>query len=331
MTFTLNSPETQFAIQAVRQASSLAGQVQAELVNASLTKDDRSPVTVADLASQALVGYQLAREFPGDPLVAEEDSHSLRDPSNGKMLDQVTHYVDLFLPGSSSAQVCDWIDYGGGAPTSRFWTLDPIDGTKGYLRGDQYAIALALLIDGEVQVGVLGCPNLSDGYRPDAGGFGSLVVAVRGQGTWTTSLKAPGEFKRLHVSKRGQPSSTRILRSFESDHTNASQVDQLANELGVATQPVHLDSQAKYAILAAGEGDLIVRLISPSKPDYKEKIWDQAAGALIVEEAGGQITDLAGLPLDFTHGRTLRRNRGVLASNGHLHDPALAALRRIGA
>lgn len=329
--FTLNSRETQFALQVVRQASSLAGQVQAELVNASLTKNDRSPVTVADLASQALVGKLLTQQFPGDPLVAEEDSRLLRDPSEAKMLDQVVRFVDRVLPGSSSAQVCDWIDYGSGAPADRFWTLDPIDGTKGYLRGDQYAIALALLINGEVQVGVLGCPNLSDGCRPDLGGPGSLVVAVRGHGTWVTSLKVPGELERLRVSTRSEPSSTRILRSFESDHTNASQVDQLARDLGVDTQPVHLDSQAKYAILAAGEGDLIVRLISPSKPDYKEKIWDQAAGALIVEEAGGQITDLAGMPLDFTQGRTLARNRGVLASNGNLHGPALGVLKRIGA
>ena len=63
--------------------------------------------------------------------------------------------------------------------------------------------------------------------------------------------------------------------------------------------------------------------------DYHEKIWDQAAGSLVVEEAGGRISDLDGRPLDFTAGRTLARNRGVLASNGHLHEVALQALRQV--
>jgi 3'(2'), 5'-bisphosphate nucleotidase len=94
---------------------------------------------------------------------------------------------------------------------------------------------------------------------------------------------------------------------------------------------VRMDSQAKYAVLAAGKGDLMLRLLSPAKPNYREKIWDQAAGSLVVEEAGGRITDLCGERLDFTVGRTLDNNRGILASNGHLHLAALEALKSLGA
>jgi len=94
---------------------------------------------------------------------------------------------------------------------------------------------------------------------------------------------------------------------------------------------VRMDSQAKYAILACGKGDLLLRLLTPSKPDYREKIWDQAAGSLVVQEAGGQITDLAGAPLDFTAGRTLANNRGILASNTWLHPVALRTLGLISA
>jgi 3'(2'), 5'-bisphosphate nucleotidase len=121
------------------------------------------------------------------------------------------------------------------------------------------------------------------------------------------------------------------LRSFESGHTNVSQIDQVADALGVKVEPVRMDSQAKYAVLAAGHGELYLRLLSPKKPDYREKIWDQAAGSLIVEEAGGWVTDLDGKPLDFTAGRTLTNNRGILASNGHLHPQALQALRAVSA
>ena len=63
------------------------------------------------------------------------------------------------------------------------WTLDPIDGTKGFLRGEQYAVCLALLVDSSVEVGVIGCPNLPlDPQKPD-GQRGCLFIAVRGQGT----------------------------------------------------------------------------------------------------------------------------------------------------
>ena len=63
------------------------------------------------------------------------------------------------------------------------WTLDPIDGTKGFLRGEQYAVCLALLVDSSVEVGVIGCPNLPlDPQKPN-GQKGCLFIAVRGQGT----------------------------------------------------------------------------------------------------------------------------------------------------
>ena len=92
-----------------------------------------------------------------------------------------------------------------------------------------------------------------------------------------------------------------------------------------------MDSQAKYAVLAAGQGELMLRLLSPDQPKYQEKIWDQAAGSLVLEEAGGCISDLDGKALDFTTGRALCNNRGILASNTHLHASALAALKAVDA
>ena len=330
--YNLKSDEAQFAIQAVRAASRLVKQVQAELVSAALTKEDRSPVTVADFASQALVGRMLARTYPQDPLVAEESASALREPAEGGTLERVTHFVSYFEAGAEPEQVCAWIDRGAAQPDTRFWTLDPIDGTKGFLRGDQYAIALALIVAGRVHISVLGCPNLVEGYRPQAGGEGSLLVAVRGEGAWTASLLDETEpFSRVKVSERGRAAQARLLRSFESGHTNVSQVDLFAEALGVQAEPVRMDSQAKYAVLAAGHGEIYLRLLSPKQPDYREKIWDQAAGSLIVEEAGGLVTDLQGRPLDFSKGRTLAENRGVLATNGRLHTAALQGLQAIQA
>jgi len=326
-----DNPEANFALNAVRQAALLVRQVQKELVSPAMTKDDRSPVTVADFASQALIGHLLAESFPQDPLVAEEDSAALREHENGATLQRVTRFIQRSVPQATPESVCAWIDHGRVDSAARFWTLDPIDGTKGFLRGEQYAVALALVVNGQVLVGALGCPNITDGGRPELGGPGSLVIAVRGQGTWSTSLENPGEFKRLQVSTRSDPRQARILRSVEAGHTNVSQIDTFAQALKVQADPLRMDSQAKYAVLAAGQGELILRLLSPSKPDYKEKIWDQAAGSLVLQEAGGRITDLRGNPLDFTTGRKLVNNRGVLASNGLVHAAALTALQVIGA
>ena len=325
------SLELQFALNAARRASLLVRQVQAELVTPALTKDDRSPVTVADFAAQALVGRLLAETFPQDWLVAEEDSTALGAPEAARTLDQVTYFVRRALPSATPDKVCAWIDHKRTETAERFWTLDPIDGTKGFLRGDQYAIALALVVVGRIEIGVLGCPNLTEAHRPDLGGPGSLVVAVRGEGAWTTSLASPGEYQRLSVSTQTNPTQARLLRSFESGHTNVSQIDIFAQALGIQAEAVLMDSQAKYAVLAAGKGDLLLRLLSAAQPNYREKIWDQAAGSLVLEEAGGRITDLDGVTLDFTTGRSLRNNRGILASNHALHAAALQALRQIGA
>ena len=98
--------------------------------------------------------------------------------------------------------------------------------------------------------------------------------------------------------------------------------------LGVEAEPVRMDSQAKYAVLAAGHGELYLRLLSPSRLDYREKIWDQAAGSIVIEEAGGKVTDLDGKPLDFTQGRTLAKNRGICGSNGVLHQAATEGAQR---
>ena len=153
-------PEVQLALRDVRQASQLAAQVQAEMVSPALTKEDRSPVTVADFAVQALVAGRLEEALPDDRLVAEECADALREPASREQLDRVTWFLNRHLGGISPDEVCRLIDRGTGDPCDRFWTLDPIDGTKGFLRGDQYAVALALIERGEVVLGVLGCPRL---------------------------------------------------------------------------------------------------------------------------------------------------------------------------
>ncbi len=330
----LNDPRSKFALEAVSKAACLAADIQKEMVSKALTKDDRSPVTVADFAAQAVVGYLLDQSFPGALLVGEEQSDLLRSPNERQTLEKVTEFVSRLIPGATPDQVCEYIDRGEDAPGENYWTLDPIDGTKGFLREAQYACALAYIEDGIVQLGVLGCPNITPDLQETIRGRGSLLIACRGQGSWIAPLCEPlfrEQFTALAVSKRSRTSEARLMRSFESGHTNTSQIDSFQQKLGGKADPVRIDSQVKYALLASGKGEIYLRLLSPEKMGYREKIWDQAAGSILVEEAGGKVTDLDGKPLDFSQGRTLKNNRGICATNSALHEAALAALRSINA
>ena len=91
----------------------------------------------------------------------------------------------------------------------------------------------------------------------------------------------------------------------------------------ISAPPVRLDSQCKFAAVARGDASLYLRF-SP-KAGYDQNIWDIAAGAMIIEEAGGRATDASGAPLNFANGRTIGTG-DLFASNGHLHDAVLSAL-----
>jgi 3'(2'), 5'-bisphosphate nucleotidase len=315
-----NRKEVEVALGAAREAARLCRTVQQELVAGStLTKGDKSPVTVADFGSQALVARRLAIDFPDDPLMGEEQADELREPKNTALAEQVVARVATFVPTARRDDVFGWIDRArsdGGR--GRFWALDPIDGTKGFLRGEQYAVALALLEGGEVKLGVLACPNLP--FERDAG---CILVAVRGAGTTIHPLEAD-RAARVQASPLDDPRVARIVESVEAAHGDLGRNERIRARLGTTAPSVRLDSQAKYAVLARGDAEVYLRM--PSSNDYRENLWDQAAGALVIEEAGGRVTDVDGRPLDFTTGRKLTANRGVVATNGRLHERVLAAI-----
>ena len=337
--------EQAVAIQAVREAARLCRAVASQISPEVLAKKDKSPVTVADFGSQALICRTLAEAFPNDPVIAEEDAVELRGPENAAILAQVLRHVRAVRSDTAAGasamideeQVCRWIDHGGGSRYSeRFWTLDPIDGTKGFLRGEQYAVALALIIDGHIAVAALACPNLSapPGTEQPGGGenCGPIFHAVRGQGAFVVAGDDPSGVKpaplRLSVSRRDQPADARFCESVESGHSAQGDAAAVAARLLITAPPLRMDSQAKYAVVARGEADIYLRL--PTRADYREKIWDHAAGALIVAEAGGVVTDVTGRPLEFNHGRELTANRGVIVTNGRLHAQVIEAVRASG-
>ena len=309
---------------AVFRAAQLCQQVQTDMVKAdALEKADRSPVTVADFSSQALICQAIGEAFPEDAIVAEEDSQALQE--NPQLMRRVTGYVDHLSAAAipSTQTVCDWIDWGGGEVGERFWTLDPIDGTKGFLRGDQYAIALALIVNGEVKLGVLGCPNLPQKLDDPQAQRGCLFVAARGEGTRLLSLDGQ-DSEQVCISQ----ATHRFAESVESTHSDLDTHAQIAQQVGIIDPPIRMDGQGKYGVLARGEASVYIRLPNPATPDYRECIWDHAAGLIVVEEAGGVVTDVDGRALDFSRGRRMTTNRGILATNGKLHPQLLDCIGR---
>ena len=310
------------AVVAVRSAARACRAVQERLVRPeALQKGDKSPVTVADFASQAIICAELERALPRDPVVGEEDADTLRHEQS--LLAAVVERVSEQRGAASGEQVLAWIDRGTAAATSpRYWTLDPIDGTKGFLRREQYAIALALIENGRVELGVLGCPNL-----PLEGGLGALFTAVRGEPTRMQDLwDADAPARSVSVAKLERADQARFCESVESGHSDQDESARIAEDLGIRSEPFRIDSQCKYAAVARNDASIYLRL--PTRADYREKIWDHAAGSLVVECAGGRVTDSDGAPLDFTVGATLARNRGIVATCGTIHDEVIAAVRR---
>jgi len=314
--------EHEAALTIVTEVCTLTGRVQDEIVAAgdALKKGDRSPVTIADLAAQIVVSRRLAEAFPDDALLAEEDSAALTDEP--EMSRRVLAEVQLHIPEITLDEMVAALDRGGhDGGDRRYWVLDPIDGTKGFLRGDQYAVALALVDNGTVVVGTLGCPNLP---APDARKKGSLFSAVLGGGTRERPLSADLDHP-VHVDDITNPSLAVVCESVVAAHAAHSVQAGIAGRLGVTAPPYRIDSQCKYAVVARGEASIYLRL--PRDTSYREKVWDHAAGALVVTEAGGRVSDLDAMPLDFSQGRLLGNSRGIVCTNGAIHDRVLEACR----
>lgn len=314
---------------AVQRASRLARAVaSATSGTQAINKEDHSPVTVADFGAQAVIISAIKRAFPNDKIVGEEDAAKLREDSalrarvwqlvQDASADGLTPEIGALASDDDMCQAIDAGDYAGGA-SGRMWALDPIDGTKGFLRGGQYAVCLALIIDSEVVLGAIGCPNLGEG--------GGLFSAVKGAGSFQQPLfsdiagAAPQQIKFRSVSSTADLS---FCESVEAGHSDQRTNARIAEILGITNPPIRMDSQAKYCSVSRGDGDIYLRL--PVRADYEEKIWDHAAGNILVREAGGLVSDMHAKPLDFGQGRTLKNNKGVIVAHAAFHDKVIGAV-----
>ncbi|KMS96773.1 hypothetical protein BVRB_8g199560 [Beta vulgaris subsp. vulgaris] len=365
------SNELDVAVKAVQMACSLCQRVQKSLLSKSTSlvqsKDDNSLVTIADWSVQATVSWVLTESFGSNnvSIVAEEDVETLSKPEASGLLESVVQTVNECLSEApqfgikgpiiplKKAEVLEAIrqcNFNGG-PSGRFWVLDPVDGTLGFVRGDQYAVALALVEDGEVVLGVLGCPNyplrkewLSYHHRyyriiskltpPTSISWdkGFVLYAKKGSGkAWMQPLipsnnlvwlKSP---RPVYVSSIEDPGQATFCEPVERANSSHSFTAGLAHSVGVRKEPLRVYSMVKYAAVARGDAEIFMKF---ARSGYKEKIWDHAAGTVIIQEAGGVVTDAGGNPLDFSNGIYLEGlDRGIIACAGvQLHEKIVRAV-----
>jgi HAL2 family 3'(2'),5'-bisphosphate nucleotidase len=310
------------AVRAAAMAVARLGDPASFAASAVVEKGTRGPATVADLASQAVIVKALRAADGADvAIVAEESAEDVDALGGGPMWDLVVDAVrgvDARVGTSDVRALLTCID--PPSASGRCWTIDPLDGTKGYLRGGQFAIALALLEDGVPVLGVLGLPRL--GACGDDAGSGVILAAAEGAGAMQAAIDG-GAWTRVACRPWSPGMPIRIAGSVERAHSTTDSIEASLSGLAPVTA-VRVDSQAKYGLVARGDADLYVR----SSPDraYRECIWDHAAGWVVAREAGCAVTDLRGAALAFGHGRRLERNQGVLCANPALHRATLDAL-----
>jgi 3'(2'), 5'-bisphosphate nucleotidase len=235
----------------------------------------------------------------------------------------------------SKEDMFELIDRGGkGTQTERgrVWVMDPVDGTATFMQGQQYAVCLCLLVDGKQAVGVIGCPNLAfDVEGPlgqsrvhedlvDEEGYGVVLSAVQGQGTYVRTMTENGWGHGRKVDLSTLPErKLEELNFVESTlgKTSLSQDEHKAvcEQLG-AQWPgtVIWAQQIKHVALALGSTDVMVRI--PKTADRFTCVWDHAGGHILYSEAGGLIKDFNGGGIDFGQGRHIagERNYGMIAA-----------------
>ena len=284
-------------------------------ITGNIQKFDKTPVTIADYVSQTIICKIISDRHSDDKIMAEETTAYLRAPENQDSLREVVGFVKEYFAEADKEFVLSNFDKGSCRISDRFWTIDPIDGTKGFIRKEQYCTAIALFENGDIKSAAVGCPEIE--YN---GVKGAVFFAERGKGAYIKSFNSHS-FEKISLDSLTDEN-LRFVQSVDSGHGDLIRQEQIAKNLGIVNPPVQMDSQVKYCIVAWGKAALYVRIPSQKRPDYKENIWDHMPGTLIVEEAGGIVTDINGLRLIFDDVKMMH-NTGIVAAAANLHEKVI--------
>ncbi len=276
----------------------------------ALLKEDSSPVTVVDLLHQTQVQQLLRREFPVDALLCEEP-RSLQERVLGEAvaLSREEYGIEL------EAEIAELPSAG-----ERVWILDPIDGTKGFVAGRYFAIALGYFLGSAPYFGAMAVPasGSTDALAIDR----SLAFSVSGVGAYVCGLDDPDEggWEVLRLKESSQAGPIRVAVSLAHGGPLSDRV-RGSSELEV----VALDSQAKYLAVATGEIDAYVR--AARDDGQSDVIWDHMPGALVAAGAGCTVHHFDGDDVTFVAAETVAFRGGVVCSRDRVDGSVSRALR----
>jgi histidinol-phosphatase len=223
------------------------------------SKKDLSPVTQLDFESEQTIRNIVLENYPDHRIVGEE-------------MGEEEYKLSPYL-----------------------WIIDPIDGTKNYIRGLKYfATQIAVMHEGEVVVGISSAPALNE-----------TMVAFKNGGTFLND-------KKIHASKVSQLRNAFITHGNIKYFSRSSKLLPLAQLAEKAWAMRGFGDCWNYHLVAYGGIDAML--------EAKAKIWDIAAVSLIVKEAGGRVTDIDGYPISF-------ESTSIIASNNFIHDEILSIIK----
>jgi 3'(2'), 5'-bisphosphate nucleotidase len=262
------------ALGLAREASEVIMAVYAGLFDVEWKEKD-DPVTRADREANALLCARLEAAYPGVPIVAEES-----DPSS----------------------------YEGYARAPAAWFVDPLDGTREFVkRNDEFAVMIGLAEGGLATLGVIVCPAL-----------GRSFLGAHGVGAFEEDCD--GRRRAIHVSTAATIRDAELVVSRSNRSGN---LDAIAGRLGFRKVTRCGSAGVKSTRIACGESDVY------GQPGRAGALWDACAPEALVTSAGGKVTDAHGNVIDYA-ARALPNHHGFLATNGLLHDGVLDLLRRFG-
>ncbi len=271
----------------------------------SFQKEDDSPVTIADYASQIYIINKISEQFPEDQIIAEEDDNSFFDNEVKRSINSCYKSLNI----GENINIEKAIIAKDNKKTSRQWTIDPIDGTKGFQKGLSYAIGIGFMINSDPKICAIAVPN----YKK----YGKAIFIAEKDNGSKVAIEAL-KFKKIKVSNQFQLKQAKLCHSL---HYDEPWVMDFASRAEI-TNFIQIDSMVKFCMVADGTADLYVKPMNPSR----SFVWDFLPGILLVQEAGGTVTDLRGNSIEFNDDKCILTTPGLIASNSIIHSDIIAKL-----
>jgi HAL2 family 3'(2'),5'-bisphosphate nucleotidase len=296
--------ELSLAVDLVKEASKITEWFRTKNTSSFIKKDD-SPVTLADFASQIFIISNIKKYFPEDQIIAEEESSVFIDLYAENIVKKCYNSLNITF----EENLKETLNYRG-SNSKRQWTVDPIDGTKGFQKGLAYAIGMGFMIQAEPTVCAIGVPNYKNTRL-------TIFSAEKNHGAKVSY--GDQNFTKISVSSKNEIKKFRICHSL---HYNKPWVLDFARSLGI-TNFIPLDSMAKLCMVADGSSEIYIKPMNMQR----SYTWDFLPGELLVKEAGGVITDIRGNPIQYVNDKCKITAPGLIASNGIRHEELLNLLK----